>query len=339
MSISIHCPTCDSTYEVEESDVGEQVQCQCGEVFVVESPDSATGSVTAAASDEQWFVQAADGTQSGPISKSNLDELVLRGQIDSETQLLKDGEPQWQWADTIYPELAPKSIKQQASQTAAPSAKSQRKKPSRPSSSHGAQPVFQLDGTIKASLIQLILNPIAVDEVAEELDHQSTLRVGLLLIGVWLVALIAVFMIVVGMPPGWFKIVSRSILVLSIGSATVFGCCFGVRSMFGERGGLHTDVAAIGTAMAHCGLVMLAATVFQQVLSDSLPKTTQWVCGGLLFSAFIVSAIALFCGMTRCAGVPDRPADFSLSVAFVLCGYVMYLTADALSSLPPFPRF
>ena len=332
---------CVSTYEVEESDVGEQVQCQCGEVFVVEAPAALVGSESAASANEQWFVQAANGTQSGPISKTELNAKVNRGEIDLETQLLREGDAQWQWADAVYPQLAPAPVSTTTSSQAKTSSASRSAKSSKSSrSQNGDRRRSQLDGTVGKSLIHLLLNPCGVAEVADDLDEQSTLSVGAILVAIWAAAMMSVFIIEIEMPPGWFKAVSKGMLVLSVGSTGVLGCCLAVRVFFGQGGGLHTDIAALGAAMAHCGLATLAAVVFHQALSSSLPKTTMWVvCGGLLFSALLVSAIVLFCGITRCADVPDRPAAFSLSVTFLLCAYVMYLTADFLQTLPPLRRF
>jgi len=58
-------------------------------------------------------MQLEDGSEFGPISRTELDEWFREDRITQDCQLLKEGSSQWQWASDIYPSLA---------QTASPAA-------------------------------------------------------------------------------------------------------------------------------------------------------------------------------------------------------------------------
>src|SRR5690606_29157912 len=55
----------------------------------------------------QWYVQTEDGQQYGPVSRQELDQWYGDGRITTDTQLLREGSEQWQWASDLYPDLAP----------------------------------------------------------------------------------------------------------------------------------------------------------------------------------------------------------------------------------------
>jgi hypothetical protein len=71
------------------------------------TPKSTVGKTPSKAAVEQWFVQTEDGQQYGPVSRTELDQWYAEGRVTTETQLLRDGGDQWQWASDIYPDLAP----------------------------------------------------------------------------------------------------------------------------------------------------------------------------------------------------------------------------------------
>jgi len=50
-------------------------------------------------------VKIEDGDTYGPVPKSELDEWVTEGRLTAESQVLRDGADQWQWASDLYPEL------------------------------------------------------------------------------------------------------------------------------------------------------------------------------------------------------------------------------------------
>ncbi|MCG8584696.1 MAG: GYF domain-containing protein [Pirellulales bacterium] len=52
-----------------------------------------------------WWAQTADGQQYGPVPKAELDSWVADGSINAECQVLREGDPQWQWASQVYPQL------------------------------------------------------------------------------------------------------------------------------------------------------------------------------------------------------------------------------------------
>jgi len=51
-------------------------------------------------------VRTEDGETFGPVPKSELDEWVSEGRLTADTQILRDGADQWQWATDEYPQLA-----------------------------------------------------------------------------------------------------------------------------------------------------------------------------------------------------------------------------------------
>ncbi len=71
---------------------------------------SQAGTQTAAANGQagkaaQWQLKTETGDVYGPVDKEELDQWVAEGRVNAQTQLLKSGDPQWQWATTVYPQL------------------------------------------------------------------------------------------------------------------------------------------------------------------------------------------------------------------------------------------
>jgi hypothetical protein len=50
-------------------------------------------------------VKIEDGDTYGPVSKSELDQWVDEGRVTADSQVLREGSDQWQWASDLYPEL------------------------------------------------------------------------------------------------------------------------------------------------------------------------------------------------------------------------------------------
>lgn len=72
----------------ENTEVGFQV-----------SPAPATDALSA------WYLRTEDA-EYGPVPRDELDRWKTEGRIDASCQLLAEGWDQWQWADSVYPELA-----------------------------------------------------------------------------------------------------------------------------------------------------------------------------------------------------------------------------------------
>ena len=101
MPIDVNCPQCQKKLRVPDTQAGKKVRCpNCQGVFQI------PGGSAEAAAGEPWHVKLPDGQQYGPISKSELDTWVAEGRLDAECQLLRAGDAQWQWADTVFPALA-----------------------------------------------------------------------------------------------------------------------------------------------------------------------------------------------------------------------------------------
>lgn len=133
MPIEIACPKCQRKLRAPDGAEGKKVKCpQCQEILVVpggppatisiapEKPGAAIGPEKPAAAGElatavapspspvatdRWYVKTRDGTDYGPITKAELDVWVQEQRLDSQSQVLKDGAGQWQWATDLYPQL------------------------------------------------------------------------------------------------------------------------------------------------------------------------------------------------------------------------------------------
>lgn len=130
MPIEISCTGCNRKLRVADKAAGRKVRCpQCETVLAVpgaktppasgdaptRSPQSTTSRPSAAPSRpaqpvqqpaEQWYVQLADEQQFGPISKGEMNAWARDGRISADSQLLREGDEQWQWATDVYPQLA-----------------------------------------------------------------------------------------------------------------------------------------------------------------------------------------------------------------------------------------
>ena len=56
---------------------------------------------------ERWYVKTRAGADYGPIARDELDRWVDEDRLDSESQILREGANQWQWASDLYPRLEP----------------------------------------------------------------------------------------------------------------------------------------------------------------------------------------------------------------------------------------
>lgn len=60
----------------------------------------------AAAPVDKWYLKTEDQSQYGPVPKAELDSWVAEGRLTARCQVLREGDPQWQWASDAYPQLA-----------------------------------------------------------------------------------------------------------------------------------------------------------------------------------------------------------------------------------------
>jgi len=135
VAIEVACPKCEKRLRAPEERAGRQVRCpQCKSIFalpkagrstkaggekkvpnpaekvVVPAPQPKAPTPPApAATATTWTVQTPDGNQYGPVTRDELDDWFREGRLDGQCQLLKAGADQWQWADTVFPQLAESS--------------------------------------------------------------------------------------------------------------------------------------------------------------------------------------------------------------------------------------
>lgn len=67
----------------------------------------AKGAVPPAERTERWFVKTSAGADYGPITREELDRWASEDRLDSESQILREGAAQWQWASDLYSRLYP----------------------------------------------------------------------------------------------------------------------------------------------------------------------------------------------------------------------------------------
>ena len=120
MPITVKCSGCSRQFRVPDEHAGKKVKCpKCQTVFLVvdrsagqqgawqsSEPAAEVAAEVAAPAADQWHLKLPDGQAFGPISKQELDVWVVEGRVTNESQLLREGEAQWQWADEVYPALA-----------------------------------------------------------------------------------------------------------------------------------------------------------------------------------------------------------------------------------------
>ena len=112
MPIEFACDSCGKKLRVKDTAAGKRVRCSgCQTVLQVPAASSAPASSAGAPaplppSSNNWHVKADDGQSYGPVSKEELDSWVTEGRLTAESQILREGADQWQWASDEYPQLA-----------------------------------------------------------------------------------------------------------------------------------------------------------------------------------------------------------------------------------------
>jgi hypothetical protein len=114
--IEFSCDSCGKRLRVKDESAGKRVKCPGCQTILrvpgkVAADSSASGSSVGGASAagpaaEQWYAKTDDGQTYGPVSRQELDEWAAEGRLTAESQILRDGSDQWQWATDLYPQLA-----------------------------------------------------------------------------------------------------------------------------------------------------------------------------------------------------------------------------------------
>ncbi|MCE9526270.1 MAG: GYF domain-containing protein [Planctomycetales bacterium] len=107
MPLQVVCPACNAKLKAPDTAAGKKTKCpKCQAVVTVpvDAPQAPTGSPVVKKT-ENWHMQTTDGSQFGPVPRSELDEWFKEGRISADCQLLKEGADQWQWASEVYPSL------------------------------------------------------------------------------------------------------------------------------------------------------------------------------------------------------------------------------------------
>ncbi len=122
METRFRCPSCGKKYRGPEELVGQSTKCtRCGQVFTFqlispretldEKPAPPAGSIPSAPREDfvpkeeraEWHYGDSEGKSHGPLTKSNMDELVQAGTIDSSTLVWKEGMAEWMPAASTEP--------------------------------------------------------------------------------------------------------------------------------------------------------------------------------------------------------------------------------------------
>lgn len=106
MPIEVNCTSCGQRLRAPDNAAGKAIRCpHCQNVMDV--PESAASSPSSAgAKRDAWRIKTHDGSEYGPVPKSELDQWVREGRLDARTQVQQEGTGQWQWASSVYPQLA-----------------------------------------------------------------------------------------------------------------------------------------------------------------------------------------------------------------------------------------
>jgi hypothetical protein len=68
-------------------------------------PPEPTKPAVPAVAPELWFMKGEDGETFGPVDRPTLNTWHDEGRMTADSQLLKHGTEQWQWASDLYPDL------------------------------------------------------------------------------------------------------------------------------------------------------------------------------------------------------------------------------------------
>lgn len=107
MPLQVVCPACNAKLKAPDTAAGKKTKCPKCQAIVTVPADApqAPAATTSVKKAENWYMQTTDGSQFGPVPRSELNEWFQEGRISADCQLLKEGSDQWQWASEIYPSL------------------------------------------------------------------------------------------------------------------------------------------------------------------------------------------------------------------------------------------
>lgn len=116
MPIVVSCPQCGRKLNAPDELAGKRVKCpQCSSAVQVPGGAAAAKSPQAQARPQvakqapaaaDWYAEAADGTQHGPLTSEQVRRLVSSGLLDEFSRVRKQGTDQWQWLETAFPNRA-----------------------------------------------------------------------------------------------------------------------------------------------------------------------------------------------------------------------------------------
>jgi hypothetical protein len=115
MPLEITCTGCQKRLRIPDKFAGKRVKCpKCQAVLQIPKPESADAAsaspqsapeAAASSPPDRWYLKTEDGEDYGPVPKKELDQWFDEGRVTADSQILRDGSDQWQWASDVYPQL------------------------------------------------------------------------------------------------------------------------------------------------------------------------------------------------------------------------------------------
>lgn len=122
MPVDVTCTNCAKKMRVPDTAAGKRIKCpKCQAIIGVHDPTASTVpvgmpvgapvvapvGVPVGVPVELWHLKTDDGQMYGPISRADLDLWYTEGRLNLNSQVLRHGGEQWQWATDLYPQLDP----------------------------------------------------------------------------------------------------------------------------------------------------------------------------------------------------------------------------------------
>src|SRR5262245_4844145 len=105
MPVDVTCGGCSRKMRVPDTAAGKRIKCpKCQAVIAV--PGAGEPAVPRGVALEMWHLKTDDGQIYGPVSRADLDLWQTEGRLNNDSQVLRVGADQWQWASDLYPQLA-----------------------------------------------------------------------------------------------------------------------------------------------------------------------------------------------------------------------------------------
>lgn len=120
MPIEVTCTSCSRRLRVPDKAAGKRIKCpKCASAISVPRADEPVTPQPVASTTEKtpvkkvnkptepgWFVKVGeDSGELGPVPQAKLDAWVAKGCLGEDSQLLREGSDQWQWATDLFPDL------------------------------------------------------------------------------------------------------------------------------------------------------------------------------------------------------------------------------------------